>query len=154
MTFDPDRDHRRSIRIANYDYTQPGAYYVTITTKERKCIFGEIQAGETHLNKIGILVRQEWERLPKRFDHLDLGAFVIMPNHLHGIIIISRRDTGKFEIANNGQLSPRVLTAERFGAPVERLHPYDHPVIQIIGFIPMPVDRWKRSQILMAKRIL
>lgn len=119
MPYDPENDHRRSIRLTNYDYTFPGAYYVTITTHERKRIFREIQLSEIHLSKIGMITRLEWERLPKRFDHMDLGAFVIMPNHIHGIIIISRRDTGKLEINNNGQRSPRVLTNERFGAPVE-----------------------------------
>jgi putative transposase len=119
MPFDPSTYHRRSIRLENYDYTQPGAYFITITTNERKQIFGEILSDDISLNKLGNIVRLEWERLPKRFDHIELGPFVIMPNHLHGIIIISRRDTGKLEIDKNDQRSPRVLNTEQFGAPVE-----------------------------------
>ncbi len=85
----PAKHHRRSIRLKGYDYTQPGAYFVTIVTHGRECLFGEIVDGEMRLNRAGQIARQEWERLPRRFPHVQLDAFVIMPNHIHGIIVIT-----------------------------------------------------------------
>lgn len=85
--FDPQKRHRRSIRLPNYDYSQPGAYYVTIITWHRECIFGEVVDGEMMLNNAGEIVYWEWLELPKRLRFIELGAFVVMPNHLHGILI-------------------------------------------------------------------
>ncbi len=81
--------HRRSIRLQGYDYTQPGAYFITICTQDRACLFGEVMDGEMRLNDAGQMVHVEWESLPKRFPRVALDAFVIMPNHLHGIIVIT-----------------------------------------------------------------
>ncbi len=86
--FDAQKHHRRSIRLPNYDYTQIGAYYITIVTHNREMVFGEVIDGEMKLSNLGQTAQREWERLPKRFKHIELGAFVIMPDHVHGIIII------------------------------------------------------------------
>ena len=86
--FDPQKHHRRSIRLKGYDYSQPGAYFVTIVTFQRECLFGEVVDGEMRLNRYGEVVKWEWERLPQIFKHLELGVFVIMPNHFHGIIVL------------------------------------------------------------------
>jgi REP element-mobilizing transposase RayT len=85
--YDPRFHHRRSIRLRGYDYSQAGAYFVTIVTHGRACLFGEIVDGEMTLNRLGQIVRWEWLDLPKRFPYLDLGAFVVMPNHFHAILI-------------------------------------------------------------------
>lgn len=85
--FDPQKRHRHSIRLPNYDYSQPGAYFVTIVTWHRECLFGEIVNGEMKLNGLGKIVQWEWLRLPKRFYFIELGTFVVMPNHFHGILI-------------------------------------------------------------------
>ena len=90
MRFDPDKHHRRSIRLKGYDYSQAGAYFVTICTKDRGCLFGEIIDGEMVLNPFGEVVQACWDDLPRHYPHVELDAFVIMPNHLHGIIIIRR----------------------------------------------------------------
>ncbi len=79
---------RRSIRLQNYDYNQPGAYFVTICTHERACRFGEIADGEMQLNEYGLTVVGCWEDLPNHYPHVELGAFVVMPNHVHGIIVL------------------------------------------------------------------
>ena len=89
MTYDPERHHRRSIRLKEYDYSQVGAYFITIVTQDRACLFGEIMDGKMHLNDVGYMVHQEWTNLPNRFPNIDLDAFVIMPNHIHGIIVIT-----------------------------------------------------------------
>src|SRR5258708_3870279 len=87
MKYDPAKHHRRSIRLPGYDYSQAGAYYVTIVTQGRECLFGDVANGEMQLNATGKIVRWEWERLAQRFKFVELGAFVVMPNHIHGIII-------------------------------------------------------------------
>jgi len=118
MPINPNTHHRRSIRIPNYDYTQPGAYYITVTSFDRRKIFGQIMEGKVILSEIGSIVLSEWTRIEKRFKKISLGSFVIMPNHIHGIIIINGRDTGDFVLNSNIQNLPRVPTGERFGAPV------------------------------------
>ena len=89
--FDRERRHRRSIRLEGYDYTQPGSYVVTPCVHGRECLFGEIVDGEIHLNDRGDMVRSAWHDLPGRCPGLSLDAFVIMPNHVHGIIILPSR---------------------------------------------------------------
>jgi REP element-mobilizing transposase RayT len=85
--FDPQKHHRRSIRLPDYEYSQPGAYYVTIITWHRKCLFGEVVKGEVKSNRVGEIVKWEWLDLPKRFPYIELGAYVVMPNHFHGILV-------------------------------------------------------------------
>ena len=88
MKYNPAIYHRRSIRLPGYDYSQAGAYYVTIVTQGRQCLFGEVVDGEMKKNAAGKIVQWEWERVAQRFKFIELGAFVVMPNHVHGIIII------------------------------------------------------------------
>lgn len=80
--------YRRSIRLPGYDYSQAGWYFVTICSYKHECIFGEIVNGEMKLNEIGENIKNEWANLSKRFS-VNLDQFQIMPNHLHGIIIIN-----------------------------------------------------------------
>jgi len=91
MTYDPEKHHRRSIRLKGYDYTQPGAYFITICTHGRACLFGEIIDGEMNLNEARQIVVQTWQDLPNHVSNVQLDAFVVMPNHVHGIIIITDR---------------------------------------------------------------
>jgi REP element-mobilizing transposase RayT len=86
--FDPKKHHRRSIRLKNYDYSSAGAYYVTIVTWRRDNLFGEIVNGEMKLNQAGKKVQTELLELEKRLAYIQLGAFIIMPNHVHVIIFI------------------------------------------------------------------
>lgn len=88
VKFDPDKHYRRSIRLRGYDYSQPGAYFVTICIKDRECLFGEVVEGKMQLNDAGRTVQAEWLRLPERFQSIGLDEFVIIPNHLHGIISV------------------------------------------------------------------
>jgi len=89
MRFDPERHCRRSMRLKGYDYSQAGAYFVTICTQGRACLFGEVVDGEMRLNDAGRMVVAEWERLPALFPNVVLDAFVVMPNHIHGIVILT-----------------------------------------------------------------
>jgi putative transposase len=82
------RHRRGSIRLQGYDYAQPGAYFVTICTVQRECVLGEISGGSMQLSEAGKLVAEVWATLPIYFSSVRLDAFVIMPNHLHGIICL------------------------------------------------------------------
>lgn len=88
MKFDPQKHHRRSIRLGDYDYSQPGAYYVTIDVQDRQCLFGNIVNNEMMLNEAGKMIDEQWNALPERFPNIELDVYVIMPNHFHGIIVI------------------------------------------------------------------
>jgi putative transposase len=89
FTFDPQRHQRQSIRLKEYDYTQPGAYFVTSVTRQRACLFGDIHNGTMVLNAFGQIADECWRAIPEHFPAVELGAYVIMPNHVHGIIIIN-----------------------------------------------------------------
>ena len=90
MAFDPQKHHRRSIRLKGYDYTQPGAYFITVVTHDRECLFGEIVDGEMRLNEFGEIVRAEWFQtaIVRPYVMLYPDEFVMMPNHVHGILWI------------------------------------------------------------------
>ena len=87
--FDPKIHHRRSNRLKGYDYSQAGAYFVTIVSQGRMSFFGAIRDGEMIFNDAGRMVHAIWESMPERFPQIELGAFVVMPNHFHAIVIIN-----------------------------------------------------------------
>jgi len=87
-----DSHHRRSVRLQDYDYTLPGAYFVTLVTWQSELLFGEVVDGEVCLNTLGSLVENEWRRLGLRFGQVVLDDFIIMPNHVHGILLIEEND--------------------------------------------------------------
>jgi putative transposase len=88
MGYDPEKHHRRSIRMKGYDYSSPGAYFVTLLSHGRACFFGEIKEGIFRQSDIGKLVNDCWLRIPNHFYDIGLDEYVLMPNHLHGIIFI------------------------------------------------------------------
>jgi putative transposase len=84
----PKAPRRKSIRLKHYDYSQAGAYFVTVCTHERQCLFGEIQNGNMRLNQFGQIVADCWLNLPHHYSHIELHDYVVMPNHFHGIVVI------------------------------------------------------------------
>jgi REP element-mobilizing transposase RayT len=80
---------RRSIRLQGYDYTQPGAYFITICTQDRACLFGKVADGQMQLNDAGKTAEQCWQEIPSHFPTVVLDVFVVMPNHLHGIVVLN-----------------------------------------------------------------
>ena len=90
MKYDPHKHHRRSIRLKGYDYTQPGAYFVTFCTYQRDEILGEVLHGEMKLSALGMIVQEEWFRTAQIRKEIQLfdDEFIVMPNHGHGIIRI------------------------------------------------------------------
>lgn len=95
MKFDPQKHHRRSIRLKNYDYASEGAYYVTVVTQERECLFGEIVDAKMYLSNYGEIVQKWWDNIPHHFPNVETGAFVIMPNHIHGIGFVTEERRGE-----------------------------------------------------------
>ena len=100
-----------SIRLKNYDYRSPGWYYVTICTDQRRHFFGEIKSHMMGLSQIGLIAHRFWQDIPNHFGHVVLDEFVIMPNHMHGLIGLksnsdktSRRDV-KFNVSTNKRMS-------------------------------------------------
>ena len=107
-------DGRRSIRLPGYDYSQEGAYVITIVVKDRACRFGNIVGNAVELNTVGMIVQEEWEKTKIIRPNVDLDTFVVMPIHVHGIIILNESGRGT---------SRRAPTVERFGKPTSNSIP-------------------------------
>jgi REP element-mobilizing transposase RayT len=115
MTLFKNKYRVESTRLQGYDYTQPGAYFITIVTYNRACLFGKIINGEMILNEYGEIVKNEWEKTGIIRPNIIIDKYIIMPNHLHGILIINDnicRDTLQ-----------RVSTIEKFGKPTKNSIP-------------------------------
>lgn len=100
---------RRSIRLPGYDYSQPGVYLVTICTRERACLFGRVAHDEVMLSPAGEIAGECWNSLPAHFPRVEAGPYVVMPNHVHGVVIIAD-DTKRAE-AHPDTVEPRPVTA-------------------------------------------
>jgi len=109
MRYDPQKHHRRSIRLKGYDYTSPGAYFVTICAQGRVCLFGQVVDADMVLNDAGRMVQRIWETIPGRFPTIRFDAYVIMPNHFHAIITITDPNTGddRLDDRDNRRGDPR-----------------------------------------------
>jgi putative transposase len=117
MTFIRTHD-RKSIRLKEYDYSQPGEYFITICKHDKQCIFGEIVDEEIQLSKEGEIVKEEWLRTSIIRPDVKLDSFIIMPNHIHGIIVLNEMH----ESYGRGT-SQRAPTVERFGKPTSNSIP-------------------------------
>ena len=107
------KQHRRSVRLKGYDYSQTGAYFVTICTRNKEFILGDVVGGDMHLNEFGKVVEKEWLKTFDMRKNLLLDEYIVMPNHFHGIIII----------ADGRGTLPRAPTFEKFGKPVSNSLP-------------------------------
>lgn len=88
MTYDPTIHHRRSIRLKNYSYTEEAAYFLTVCTNKKQLLFGDVKKDQIQLNALGAIAFRCWQKIPNYFLHIKLDAFVIMPNHVHGVLWI------------------------------------------------------------------
>lgn len=104
--------YRRSIRLKEYDYSQPASYFVTICTHNHECIFGNVIDYEIQLNEFGRIATNCWQKIPSHFTRVNTDAFVVMPNHVHGILVILEYD----ETPGAGTAC-RAPTRRRFGRP-------------------------------------
>src|SRR5690554_5527871 len=101
MAYNPKIHHRKSIRLKGYDYSQDGLYFVTICCENRICRFGNIKNGVMHLNEYGEIAYTQWVKLAERFNNYELDVFQIMPNHMHGIIVLNNPTTAIIVDADN-----------------------------------------------------
>jgi putative transposase len=97
MNRTPVKHHRRSIRLKDYDYSQDGAYFVTICVHNRESLFGKIANEKMILNDVGKIAEQCWCEIPQHYPNVILDKYIVMPNHVHGILIIDNPSVG----ANN-----------------------------------------------------
>ena len=88
MPYDPRIHHRRSIRLQDYDYSEEGAYFVTICAQDQRLLFGDVRDEAMHPNDAGHMIQQIWDGLPQHYPGVDTDVFQLMPNHLHGIIVL------------------------------------------------------------------
>jgi REP element-mobilizing transposase RayT len=102
--YNPEIHHRRSIRLKGYDYSQAGLYFITICVQDRICLFGKVVNGNMELNEAGKIAVSCWLEIPAHFPNATLHEYVVMPNHIHGIIELSKPSVG----AKN--VSPEIRT--------------------------------------------
>jgi len=88
MRDDSEKSYRRSLRLSNYNYSQSGAYFITICIHNRECLLGKIDDGMMILNNFGTIVRETWNSLSDKYSEISLDEWTVMPNHIHGIVII------------------------------------------------------------------
>lgn len=141
MKFDPKIHHRHSIRLQGYDYSQSGAYYVTIVTHGRECVFGEVVNGKMTLNQFGQIVQRAWFDLPKHYPHIVLGTFCIMPNHVHVVIILI--DGG---IVGAGLRPAPTIPAPTIPAPTMARHPLSEIVRAFKSFSARRINELRKTQ--------
>jgi len=121
IKYNPKIHHRKSIRLEEFDYANPWWYYVTICIDNHRSVFGDVKNGRMTLNNYGNIVKDEWLKTPAIRKNIDLDYYVIMPNHIHGIIIIERR--GELNSPQEKEVEDSSLQNEKEGrmqyAPTE-----------------------------------
>ena len=105
MPFNPKLHHRQSLRLQHYDYSQTGAYFVTICTHQRNCLLGDVVDGAMVLSALGLIVQKAWDVLPFNEANIELDACVVMPNHVHGIIVLQNHDLISHGLINQGAIN-------------------------------------------------
>jgi REP element-mobilizing transposase RayT len=159
--------HRHSIRLKDYDYASPGAYFVTVVTKRRDCILGEVENGEMRLNEFGLIVDRSWKYMAERFPYIYQDTYIAMPNHFHGILEIiemndlcrgGSRPAPTVEIKPSGQLIGifKTISAKQInlsrgtpGSPVWQRNYYEHIIRnpddmdEIYHYILANPSRWE-----------
>ena len=170
MKYNPQKHHRKSIRLKGYDYSQAGLYFITICCNRRgnplRLPFGHIENGEMILNEFGQIAYNEWVKLTERFTNFELDVFQIMPNHMHGIIVLNDAVGAGFNHAQNGgdaqndanaqndgntqNDDPQTITPAQDGANVQN----DANIIQGAGASPAPTGNASVSDIVGAYKSL
>lgn len=139
--------HRRSIRLKGFDYSQAGAYFVTVVTQNRLCVFGEIQNEMMILNDIGKMIENCWLDLPNRFPTIDVDEYVIMPNHFHGIIIITDQPVGSTLVVDQTGVgtSPTPTVGDIIGA-FKSITTHEYIIgVKRSGWSPFDRRIWQRN---------
>lgn len=133
MKFDPQKYHRQSIRLRGHDYTQPGLYFITICAYQREHLFGEIVNGRMRLNEYGRVVQTEWLQTVDVRPYGQLDAFVIMPNHVHGIIVLTKTIGATRRVAPRHRIVPQPDISPGYVPPKHPNGPTSGSIGAIIG---------------------
>ena len=142
MTFNPTIHRRKSIRLQGYDYSQAGAYFITVCTHNRVPLFGEIVDGVMVLNTAGQIVEKCWCAIPEHFPQVTLDEFVVMPNHVHGIITVGANNVG----ANDYLPLPSNETPIQSNEPPRPLqHGTSRTIGSMVRGFKIGVTRWFRA---------
>ena len=121
---------RRSLRLKGYDYSMAGAYFVTICTQDRACLFGDVVAGAMRLNEAGQMVSALWDGIAARFSNVEIDQFVVMPNHLHGILVLGDGAGGMTTERATTRVAPTgIVGAPLVGAPATNGDPVGAPLV-------------------------
>ncbi len=135
---------RRRLRLRHYDYSQAGAYAVTICTDGGALLFGRVSDGAMHLNAAGRVVERVWDGLPEHYPHVELDAFVVMPDHMHGVIVLADgplpAEAG-FETNRETQAGINVSTGRRVGHRPTPTKDLRHTSGRRVGHRPTPTKR-------------
>jgi len=127
------RSHRRSIRLRGYDYASAGAYFVTIVAQNREYLFGKIADEEMHVNDAGQMILRWWEELAHKFPSVELDEYVAMPNHFHGIVVITEDDVGAntpgADVGADLRVRPQPEKGAHAGAPQRDDAPQHKPAL-------------------------
>jgi putative transposase len=129
VKFDPQIHHRRSIRLKGYDYSQPGAYFVTLVAYLREALFGEITDGMMRLNRCGEILHRGWLDLPRHYPHVTLDAFVIMPNHVHAILVLRADDGRGGSVRGQGSMQTDAPAGENLLLDIVQTRPYKNDTV-------------------------
>ncbi|MGD9489096.1 MAG: transposase [Calditrichaceae bacterium] len=136
-----------SARLRCWDYGWNGAYFVTICTNKRICYFGRVACGEMNLSNIGKIANECWWDIPKHFPFVILDAFVVMPNHVHGIIIINKSNDGKNLVLETQNLASLKQQSKNPGIPVNKFGAQSKNLASIIRGYKIGVTKQARIQI-------
>ena len=101
-----------STRLKNWDYGWNAAYYITICTQDRVCFFGHVENGEMILNEIGLIAQDCWSQIPDHFPFVKLGVHVVMPNHIHGIVVIDKSDDERNDGCDDGVTNRHIVETQ------------------------------------------
>jgi putative transposase len=139
MKYNHDIHRRRSIRLKHYDYSQEGAYFITVCTKDKEWLFGDVINGEMQLNDMGNVTLQCWKEIPKHFPNAVLDEFIVMPNHIHGIVI--------FNAVGAKNISP--IFRDDNSDRAKNVSPLQHGTSMTIGSVirgfKIGVTKWARA---------
>jgi len=102
------------LHLTGYDYAQAGAYFVTICVRGRECLLGKVIDGEMRMNTYGRIVQQVWEELPSHYPDVGLDAWIVMPNHVHGIVVLTEPDPHIMSVGAGFKPAPTGVQAKRY----------------------------------------
>ena len=114
---DKQLPNRESIRLKGFDYSKAGAYFVTICSRDKQCVFGMAEDDRIILSRLGRIVEECWTQIPDHFEQATLDEFIIMPNHLHGIILLTAKYPDSRDTIHRVRPPEEHETTESFGHP-------------------------------------